>query len=575
MIIYESTETNFDSLGLGTITPESCMVTEELNGQYSFTLTHPIDEDGKWEKIQQNRIVKVQTHDGDQLFRLYRPMKNSQNGTITVYAMHIFYDLLDNLIEDTRPTAKDGQDAGDAILAGCQYSTPFSFSSDIEDSTTAYYIRKNPVEALIGTEDQSFINRWGGEIRRNNFDIEINQQRGNDLGMKIAYRNNLTGVQISSDVTNVVTRIMPTALNENGVIFYTDDKYYDSPYVSDYPHPKIGILNTNIRVGQEVDGSIPYATEAAAKTAMASMAQAAFDAGKDMPEVSLSVSYVNLGDTEEYAAYKDIITTAHIGDEVTLIHPELNIDVKLRIVTIEWDAAYNHVNSIVLGSQPPNYIKTAVSRDIDLSALKSNAPTNLQENGVYNGVYINHEDGFMTTAVIGGKTITTKQNSVDGFAIYDGETYIGGVKVINGEVALISNILTNDINGNCYATIGNADIDGLIYQGIFVYRKDYSTTDPMVRIVSYSNGGIAFGSNDHGQIQISPAGNFSFFDANGHARMTLGATSIQLFTDNSTIRIHAHSDETALISPSLNYMIGVDNSGAFKWNGSTGVKTYL
>ena len=258
IIIYEANETNFDTLGLATVEPSSCPVTEELNGAYSLTLSHPIDEDGKWKKIKQDRIVKVSTDDGDQLFRLYRPIKNSQTGMIDVTAAHIFYDLNDNLIEDTRPTIKDGQDAGDAILEGCQYTTPFTFSSDIEDISTAYYIRKRPIEAFIGEIDQAFIQRWGGEIRRNNFNIIINQRRGADTGMRISFRENLTGVTMQSDTSNVVTRIMPKALDENGVVFYTDVKYYNSPIIGSYPHPKIGIFDTGIRVGQEVDGSIPY-----------------------------------------------------------------------------------------------------------------------------------------------------------------------------------------------------------------------------------------------------------------------------------------------------------------------------
>ena len=36
---------------------------------------------------------------------------------------------------------------------------------------TARYVRKNPVEAIIGTEDNSMINLYGGELKRDNFNI--------------------------------------------------------------------------------------------------------------------------------------------------------------------------------------------------------------------------------------------------------------------------------------------------------------------------------------------------------------------------------------------------------------------
>jgi phage minor structural protein len=536
ILIYESTETDFDNLGLGALVPTSCLITEELNGQYSLAMSHPIDEDGKWEKIQQNRIIKAPTHDGDQLFRLFRPVTNSKTGMIDVSALHVFYDLNDNLIEDTRPTVKDGQDAGDIILAGCQYATDFTFSSDIEDISTAYYIRKTPVEAFIGSEDQSFINRWGGEIRRNNFEIEINERRGSDAGMVIAYRKNLSGVECWSDMSQVVTRIMPTALTENAVVFYTDAKYYDSTLIGSYPHPKIGILDTGIRVNQEVDGSIPYASEAAAKVAMAEMAQACFDAGVDTPEVSMSVTYVNLGDTDEYAAYKDIIKQASMGDDVTLEHPELDIDVKLRVVKIEWNAIDDRVSSIVLGSQQPNFANSTVSRDIDLSALKNNAPANLQEGDVYNGVYINHSDGFMTEAIISGKTITTRQNSEDGFALYEGGTFLGGLKVISSQAALISGVLQNVLSSKCYAKIGTVTIDTEEYEGIFVYHTDISSSDPAFMIVA--NGSPSYqviticDSDGNPRIQFDSSGGMFLLDASGVSRVEFSSFDTTLWYNN-------------------------------------------
>ena len=613
ILIYESTETDFNSLGLGTLCPSSCIVTEELNGQYSLTLSHPIDEGGKWEKLQQDRIIKAPTHDGDQLFRLYRPVKNTQRGTIEVSALHIFYDLNDNLIEDTRPTIKDGQDAGEIILAGCQYPTPFTFSSDITGVTTAYYIRKNPVEAFIGEEDQSFINRWGGEIRRNNYNVEINQRCGSDTGMKISYRKNLVGVEMASDTSQVITRILPTALDQNGVVFYTDAKYYNSPLIGTYPHPKIGVLDTGIRVGQEVDGNIPYPTIASAKTAMAAMAQSYFTAGADKPDVSISVTYVDLGETDEYAAYKDIITKAHMGDDVTLEHPELGIDVKLRVVKIDWDAASNRISSIVLGNQLPNYANTAVSRDIDVSVLKRSAPTNLQENGLYNDVRINHEEGFVATATIDGKTISVKQNAQDGFAIYDGSTYIGGVKVISGQVALVSNILTNNVDGDCRATIGDVEIDGDLYKGIFIYNDGYSTSVPVAKLVTYSSGGMVlqtsdkgslvfyqdgglayFDGGEHTRLLIHPDGRFTVWNHDGKPRLSLDANGdFKIWDENEKLRLSiTDSDGLVVRDPSgvvrawlsdsdsyihapgsTNHAIGADGSGPYYVK--AGIKTYL
>jgi phage minor structural protein len=527
--IYEATETSFDTLGLGALMPSTCKIAESLNGQYELDMIHPIDAEGKWEKLANGRIIKASTHDGEQLFRIYDTRKDPISGQIVVNARHIFYDLLDNLMEDTRPTVKTGQEAGEIILAGCQYATPFTFLSDIEDVSSAYYIRVNPVQAFIGNIDQSFINRWGGEIRRNNFEISINTRRGSDKGVRIAYGKNLTGIDVTEDISGVYTRLMPIATDENNVVFYTDAKYYDSPLINNYPHPKIGILNTGIRVGQEINGEVPYPDAATAKAAMAEMAEAAFEAGVDKPKITINISFIQWQDTDQYKPFKALYSL-DLGDDVTVDYAPLNLTYKLRVISIVWDAINNRVESMTLGDKTPNIAKTVADMDINLSALRNDIAGALQENERYNGVYINHEDGFVTEAVIGGKTIRTKQNSYDGFAIYDGSKFIGGVRPLGDSVALVSNVLTNDIDGDCYATIGTFVKDGVAYKGIFIFDKSVSTTTPRCRITIW-------------------AGNVNFFDGNGTLRIKFGLSGendMHLYDSNGVSRFSCMNDTTMI-----------------------------
>ena len=324
------------------------------------------------------------------------------------------------------------------------------------------------------------------------------------------------------------------------------------------------------------------------------MAQAAFDAGADKPEVSISVTYVNLGDTDEYAAYKDVIKKAHMGDDVTLEHPELDIDVKLRVVKKVWDAAHNRMSAITLGTQMPNYANTAVSKDIDLSALKDSAPTNLKENERYNGMYANHTDGFVTVATISGKTITTRQNSYDGFAVYEGSTFIGGIKVVDGkvlfkgnatettatisghtitikqdpaeglviyegstfigglkiinnQVVLISSLLQNILSSKCYAKIGKVTIDEVDYEGIFVYHTDISTSNPAFSIVTNGN------SSD----QV-----VTIADKDGSPLIQMDTSGGMYLFSNGSANISSNSRETILWF-GVNDAIGVDSAGPF------------
>jgi phage minor structural protein len=468
MLIYETNTTDFTTLGLGGLCPTTCTITEEINGQFELAMQHPIDEERKWEKLKEERIIKAPYGNrGEQLFRIYFCNPDPKTGSITVNARHISYDLADNLIEDTRPTMKNGDEAGKIILNGCQFPHQFTFSSDITDTSTAYYIRVNPIAAFIGQIDQAFIERWGGEIVRDNFNIAINRRIGADNGIRISYAKNITGFTMMVDKTGMYTRLMPTALDANGAVLLTDAKYYDSPRINNYPHPKIGVLNTGIRVGQEVDGSVPYPDEASAKAAMAAMAQAAFDAGADMPKMTLNVSFVRWKDTEEY---KDIaiLQDVELGDDVTVAYLPLNVDVRLRVVSITWDCLNDKPIGLVIGDKQPNIAKTIASQDIDLSALKNDINGTLREGEIYNGIRFNHEEGGVVSAVISGKTITLKMNGQTGFAVYDGLDYVGGVKVVDGKVLFIGNAVeTSATIGGKTITVKQNPTDGFaVYDGL-------------------------------------------------------------------------------------------------------------
>jgi len=254
VFVYDSKAQEFTNDGLGVITPSSCFVSEEINSVFELELVHPVDAFGKWKRVQKNNILRVNTHRGIQAFRIYRVMKNAINGTVKVNARHIFYDLLGNFVEDVRPTRKTGVEAGQQILSACQYLTPFTFSSDITHTATAYYLRQSPVQAFLGDTEQSFISRWGGEIVRDNFSIAINTRLGADNGVRIAYGKNMAGLEFQEDASGVATRILPTALTEDNQILLLPEKYIDSPHLSEYPFPIVSMVDTGFQVGKECNG---------------------------------------------------------------------------------------------------------------------------------------------------------------------------------------------------------------------------------------------------------------------------------------------------------------------------------
>lgn len=54
---YDEVNAHYLTNGLGTLLPTKCVISETLNGEYELLMEHPIDEVGKWKRIQRNRII--------------------------------------------------------------------------------------------------------------------------------------------------------------------------------------------------------------------------------------------------------------------------------------------------------------------------------------------------------------------------------------------------------------------------------------------------------------------------------------------------------------------------------------
>ena len=57
--VYSADCSDFSNNGLGVVSPESCTVTETLNGEYELTLVHPIDDNGKWTRLTEGCILRA------------------------------------------------------------------------------------------------------------------------------------------------------------------------------------------------------------------------------------------------------------------------------------------------------------------------------------------------------------------------------------------------------------------------------------------------------------------------------------------------------------------------------------
>ena len=398
--LHNSRTKNFNNNGLGILKDcISAKVCEVLNGEFNINITYPVGGYLYPNLVEDNIIVTDVGYGKRQAFRIKNVNKRLDN--IEVYATHIFYDLNDNLIEDIYPKGQTGETVINYILSHAQYEHNFIGYSNITKTSTARYIRKNLVESLIGEDSNSFINRWGGEIIRDNYNITMVNKRGIANGMQIRYAKNLTGIEFQIDRTTVGTRIMPKAFD--GLLL--PEKYIDSPNIDLYPHPIIKIIEySDLKLATESGEGFASTTEL--YQAMRERVQEEFKNEIDKPTITTTVNFVELANTKEYQEYKEL-EKLNIGDYSTVYVPHLNINVTQRVYKTIYDAILGKFVEFEMGYVKSNYITQIIKSEANMNEVV--LPSIVEQAAKESTEQVNYQIEEQVNAALAGYVYKTKE----------------------------------------------------------------------------------------------------------------------------------------------------------------------
>lgn len=342
--VYGKDENKFDTNGLGILQMLSCEVIQELNGLYEVECSI-MNWSYNSNYVVNDNIIRVPTPINNQLFRIYEVNKDVDGDIINFKGKHIFYDLLKCVVSPMEIKNTTAKEIGQYMLSNLDKVTKFVFDSDITSKHDFVSVDENAVKVLIGDE-KSILGVYGGEIYRDNFDIAVKSSIGDDRGYTIAYGKNLTGFEYSESFEKVVTRIKPIAKYNDDKPLYLNEIYVDSDYIN-----KIGVYTgilqcSDLKVGSELDGDI--LTVSSIRNIMIDRCKKMFDNGADKPYITIDLDFIVLTDTTKY---KDItmMQELYIGDIVTLIHRKNNINTKLQVIRIEYNALTKRYSKLSLG----------------------------------------------------------------------------------------------------------------------------------------------------------------------------------------------------------------------------------
>lgn len=395
MKIYSLDTTDFTYNGFGFLTDVlNAQVHEEINGEYVLDMEYLLNGALAEYLVRENIIVCKVADGTEQPFRIKYIDRNFK--TIIIKAYHISYDLADDLVINTAPTNLNAQAFGRWVLNNSTtHASTYTFNSDIATTNSARYIRKNVLECFMSDDDNSMLNKFGGEFKRNGYTIDFKARLGEDTGVKLLIGKNINEIKITTDDTSLFTRICPVGYD--GLTL--PEIYVDSVLINNYPFPKGCVVKfEDIKYDETGEDPDAYSDIDDFYDALRAAAHKMYDEGMDKPLINVNVDWLDLSKTKEYENYTSL-ETIRLGDTLTCDMDDFQFTT--RVIATIYDVLLDRITNFQIGKPIANYATqtNATIQEIesqDLSSLLDQAQqnaSNLLKNAMTGYIYFDYEHG--------------------------------------------------------------------------------------------------------------------------------------------------------------------------------------
>ena len=317
--LFQPTDKVFDTNGDKIIKPFRAKVHKEDNGSYYLDLETDLSY---IDDLTPNRLIVANTPSGEQAFRITN--LDITRKKISLRAYHVFYDSENYLIADSYVVDKNCNDALDHLNSATDNTSPFTTLSDVSTINTYRCVRSSLYEAI-----NTIIDRWGGHLVRDNFNIQIRNTIGQDNGVVVRYAKNLKEITCEENWDNVCTKLMP--VGKDGLLL--DNLYLESTTQYDIPYTKTVSFNQDIN--QE-----DYPTEEAYKQALLEdlMVQGeAYLQENNLPQIN-------------YTLKANIEKITDVGDTIEVIDERLGLSIYTNVISYDYDCILERFTEIEFGN---------------------------------------------------------------------------------------------------------------------------------------------------------------------------------------------------------------------------------
>lgn len=359
-ILYEKDEIDFTSQGLGSLVEiYDVDVAEQRNGLLQLTASYPVTG-VRYDDISVGRIILAKPNQRDEphAFRITSTDLDIMGHNVMIEADSITYDLNHNIVKHLNVSGADGQTMMSALKNAIVNPSIFTFYSDIThvSSTSLDYV--NPMEAVMGVKG-SFLQIWGGELKRENRRVAMFNRRGRDNVATFRLGKNISGLKYKVDISSLVTRILPIkSVQENDTTTYLEGTPVSSQYINSYEQIytiKVDFTDDTIKTVDDLNKASANWFVDSANTA------------RDKPSVTIDIDVLSLQDSADYQdKFKDLESVA-LTDTVTVYVPEYGINVTAIVNELHFDPIQERVTKLTVGTAKMSF---ADSSRVQLSDLQ-------------------------------------------------------------------------------------------------------------------------------------------------------------------------------------------------------------
>lgn len=341
-ILYGPDEVAFASNGLGRLRDcISCVVTEERNGIYECDFEYPING-ANFNEIRPGCIIAAK-HDQSADVQPFDIVSYSKpvDGVVTFHAVHISYRQ--SYITASGSGINSLSLALGLVKNNAVPENPFVYWTD--KTSTGYMAAADniprTVRSLLGGEEGSILDTYGGEYEWDKFIVRLWGSRGKDRDLTIRYGVSMVDFNEDLDYSESYSAVIP---------YWTGETDAGASIVVKGDKVKYAEVAYNGReLCVPLDLTDRFESQPTAEQLEAEALSNATASHPMLPMQNIDIDFISLQDTPEYEQYASL-SECKLCDTINVVLPRYGVEGRIKIVKTEYDVLQERFVGMELGT---------------------------------------------------------------------------------------------------------------------------------------------------------------------------------------------------------------------------------